>query len=111
MLDPYSNRNTWFVAKLRNAQSKKGENSSDFFSPKKRKAFHDDGNYACVPNVHNNSLYLSEAPYSGRFLNSQNLSRENIHHKVIFSDSSESYGYDKVYHENCEYKHSPLSSL
>ena len=103
MLNPFSNRNTWFVAKLRNVPIKNTDIQPRFSSPKKKKAFNENANYACIPNFNNNSIYLNEATYSGKLLNSQNLSRESANNKFIFPDAAESYAFDKVYNENCEY--------
>jgi len=103
MLNPFSKRNTWFVAKLRNVPLKKGESQPRFSSPKKKKTFNENANYACIPNPNNNCIYINEATYSGKLLNSQNLSRESVNNKFIFPDSAEYYAFDKVYNENCEY--------
>ena len=102
-LDPFASRNTLFTARVKNAGSKSPENQSRALSPKKKKSFNENASYACIANPKNNSIYISEATFSGKLLNSQNLSKENLSNRYLFPESSENYPFDKVFNENCEY--------
>ena len=103
--DPFSYRNTWFVAKVKNTTNKGTVKHSKNGSPNKRKSFTDSATYACIPNLKNNSIYLRESTFSGAFLNSQCLTKESLNNKFLFPDSAENYPFDHVYGENCEYLH------
>lgn len=102
-LDPYSSRNTIFVARVKNAAAKSPERSAQArFSPKSRKSFNENASYACIANPKNNSIYISESTFSGKLLNSQNPSKDNLSNRYLFPDSCENYPFDKVFNENCE---------
>lgn len=101
--DTFSNRNTWFVARIRNIPSKLNETLSRTSSPKKKKLFTDNGTYACIPNPKNNNIYLSESTFSGKLLNSQSLTKENLNNKFLFPDTTENYSFDSVYNESTEF--------
>jgi len=117
-MDPYSSRNTLFIARVKNAGNKSPENQLRALSPKKKKSFNENASYACIANPKNNSIYISESTFSGKLLNSQNITKENLSNRYLFPESSENYPFDKVFNENCEYPfeistflHNSLSSI
>ncbi len=68
--NPFEEKNTRFVARLKGHPGKQDKPKTKSESPiSKRKPFADSENYCCVPNEKSNSIYLSEAPISGKFLN------------------------------------------
>jgi len=102
--DPFQDRNTRFVVRVRNHGSK-GDESFKVGSPKSsRKLFNDSQNYSCIANTRNDSIYLSDTVFSGKLLNSQHMMKEDINNKFLFAETSEIYAFDKVYTESARYK-------
>jgi hypothetical protein len=106
--DPFSSRNTWFVARVRNIASKPSETQSKISSPKKKKSFNENASYACIPNPKNNSVYVSESTFSGKLLNSQCTTKDSLNSKFLFPENSEKYVFDNVFHEGFEYNSNVL---
>ena len=100
----FSDRNTAFIGRVRN-HNIKTEDTSKVTSPRNtRKAFNDYQNYSCIANPRNSSIYLSEATFSGKLLNNQNMMKEDINNKFLFSDNADIYTFDKAFSENTKQK-------
>jgi hypothetical protein len=98
--NPYDERSTRFVARLRTAGPISDNSRSKSSSPNaKKKPFLDTQNYCCVPNFRNNSIYITDSPFSGKLLNNQAISKEDSKNKFILTDNPDIYQLDKVYGE------------
>jgi len=103
MSNPFDERNTRFVARVRNHPGKPDSARGKSGSPQtKRRLFNDNQNYCCIPNPKNNCIYLSDTSFSGRFLNNQNMAKEDMKNKFLLVENPEIYAFDKVYSETCK---------
>lgn len=98
--DPFEDRNTRFVVRVRNHGAKADESFKASSPKSSRKLFNDNQNYSCIANTKNNSIYLSETVFSGKLLNSQHMMKEDINNKFLYAETSEIYPFDKVYTES-----------
>lgn len=98
--NPFDERNTRFVARVRNhpgqPDSARGKSGSP---PTKRKNFNDHQSYSCIPNTKSNSIYLTDGSFSGKFLNNQNMVKDDTKNKYLLVENPEIYAFDKVYSE------------
>jgi len=95
--DIFEKRNTCFVLQFKPSLQTKTllqQNSNNIQHPA---LFEDDRDYACIPNIQNNTVYLSETTYSGKLLNTHSKLRDENSNKFLFASSSEKYEFDKVY--------------
>lgn len=75
----YDERNTRFVARIRNHRGyEKQKHTKTNSPPIKRKRFNDNEHYSCISNPKNNAVYLSDSTYSGKFLNNQSMSKDDL---------------------------------
>jgi len=93
----FERRNTSFVLQFKPSFQTKSHLQQNLTSIQHPAIFEDDRDYACIPNIQNNTVYLSETTYSGKLLNTHSKLRDENSNKFLFASSSEKYEFDRVY--------------